>query len=282
MESFKETDILKEYGGIDDLDDDLNFCRNLLNLREFETIFNHEKLIENELNLFLFKDLPEYIPYFYYIQWKSLELYKEEINNCKKINLDNLNISPHTIKDIKSLFGNEFSESKSDDKSNKKKNKSSFSNDSVNIVKNNSQDKNKSNDSNKTKKSKENKKEEESTILYNDDFKLKDTIETIKYEPCKIDNEANGKLFESDILNYIYNIFYILSPGKLNMIRNKNYIYDNTEYELDFQIVNLNLKYFLYFIALLYPNISKLDALVIDIANIFKNYNSNIFEKLII
>lgn len=279
MEFFKETDILKDYFDIDDLNDNLDFFRNLMNLREFEAIFNHEKLIEKEFFLFLTKDLPEYIPYFYYIQWQSLEQYKEEINNCKKINLKNLDISPQTILDINSLFGIDVSESKSDDKNSKKKqNKSSFSNDSSNSGKNKSKNKSQSNDSNNTSKSKESKRLEESTLLNDDDFKLKDTIETIKYEPCKIDNEANGKIFESDILNYIYNIFYILSSGKLNMIRNQKYTFDQKEYELDFQIVNLNLKCFLYFIALLYPNISKLDTLDINIANIFKDYNSNIFE----
>ena len=280
MESFKEIDILKgDYLDIGDLNDNLDFYRNLFNLREFETIFNHEKLIEKELYLFLLDDLPEFIPYFYYVQWQSLEQYKEEINDCKKINLNNLNLSPKTIKDINSLFGSELSEIKSGDKNSKNQNKSSFSNDSVNSGKKNSKKQNKSNDSNNTSKSKEDQRLEESTLLDDDDdFKLKDTIETIKYEPCKIDNEANGKLFESDILNYIYEIFYILSSGKLNMMRNKKYMYDKIEYELDFQIVNLNLKNFLYFIALLYPNISKLDTLNINIANIFNNFDSKIFE----
>ena len=281
MESFKEIDILKgDYLDIGDFNDNLDFYRNLFNLREFETIFNHEKLIEKELYLFLLDDLPEFIPYFYYVQWQSLEQYKEEINDCKKINLNNLNLSPKTIKDINSLFGSELSEIKSGDKNSKNQNKSSFSNDSVNSGKKNSKKQNKSNDSNNTSKSKEDQSLEESTLLDDDDFKLKDTIETIKYEPCKIDNEANGKLFESDILNYIYEIFYILSSGKLNMMRNKKYMYDKIEYELDFQIVNLNLKNFLYFIALLYPNISKLDTLNINIANIFNNFDSKIFEKI--
>ena len=86
MEPFKETDILKDYYDIDDLIDNLDFYRNLMNLREFEVMFDHEKLIEKELLLFLNKDLPDYIPYFYYIHWQSLEKYKEEINNCKNIN----------------------------------------------------------------------------------------------------------------------------------------------------------------------------------------------------
>ena len=68
MEIIKE--ISKEYSDIDDFEDNLDFYRNMMNLREFEIIFNHEKLIESELLLFLSKDLPEYIPFFYYINWK--------------------------------------------------------------------------------------------------------------------------------------------------------------------------------------------------------------------
>ena len=47
MEPFKETDILKDYYDIDDLNDNLDFYRNLMNLREFEVIFKHEKLLES-------------------------------------------------------------------------------------------------------------------------------------------------------------------------------------------------------------------------------------------
>ena len=62
MEIIKE--ISKEYSDIDDFEDNSDFYRNMMNLREFEIIFNHEKLIESELLLFLSKDLPEYIPFF--------------------------------------------------------------------------------------------------------------------------------------------------------------------------------------------------------------------------
>ena len=47
MEIVKE--INKEYSDIDDFEDNLDFYRNIMNLREFEIIFNHEKLIESEL-----------------------------------------------------------------------------------------------------------------------------------------------------------------------------------------------------------------------------------------
>ena len=63
------------------------------------------------------------------------------------------------------------------------------------------------------------------------------------------------------------------------MMRNKKYIYQKVEYELDFQIVNLNLKHFLYFLALLFPNISNMDTLDVYISNIFKT-DENIFNRI--
>ena len=63
------------------------------------------------------------------------------------------------------------------------------------------------------------------------------------------------------------------------MMRNKKYIYQKLEYELDFQIVNLNLKHFLYFLALLFPNISNMDTLDVYISNIFKT-DENIFNRI--
>ena len=60
-------EIKKEYIDIDDFEDNLEFYRNLMNLREFEVIFKNEKFLESEFLLFLSKDLPEFIPFFYYI-----------------------------------------------------------------------------------------------------------------------------------------------------------------------------------------------------------------------
>ena len=263
MESFRNLDLMNDYLDINDLSENLEFYRDLMNLRELEVIFKHEKLIEKELYLFLTGDLPEYIPFFNYIKYEFLEQYKDEINNCKLINLENLDISPKTMKDINSIFLNNAEYSKS-----KNKNKSGLA-----------LNKNKSKDNSNMSLSKESDRLKESTILTDEDFKLKDTIEEIKYEPYIADNDIIGNLFESDIINYVYDFFYILSSGKVNMMRNKEYTYNNTQYELDFQIVNLNLKYFLYFIALLYPNISNIKTLDLDIANIFKG-EENIFEKI--
>ena len=283
MEIIKE--ISKEYSDIDDFEDNLDFYRNMMNLREFEIIFNHEKLIESELLLFLSKDLPEYIPFFYYINWKSIEPYKDDINKSKLIDFEKLDITKNTIKDINSLFKNDNKEEKSksfqsiSEKVNKSDNKSKSKNKSGFNKTNESKDSNNlsiSKENTSKNESNENNKFEE-TKLNDSDLKLKDTIETVKYAPYNADNRVIGSLFEGDILNYIYDILYILSSGKVNMMRNKKYKYKNVDYELDFQIVNLNLKYFLYFIALLYPNISNIDTLGASLSNIFKE-DDNIFK----
>ena len=91
MDILKE--IKKEYIDIDDFEDNLDFYRNLMNLREFEVIFKHEKLLESEILLFLSKDLPEFIPFFYYINQKTIEPYKDDINNCKLIDFEKLDIT---------------------------------------------------------------------------------------------------------------------------------------------------------------------------------------------
>ena len=127
--------------------------------------------------------------------------------------------------------------------------------------------------------SKENSKLEKEIKLDDGDLKLKDTIKTVKYDPYVRDNKVIGSLFEGDIINYVYDTLYILSSGKVNMMRNKKYIYQKVEYELDFQIVNLNLKHFLYFLALLFPNISNMDTLDVYISNIFKT-DENIFNRI--
>ena len=45
MDILKE--IKKEYIDIDDFEENLDFYRNFMNLREFEVIFKHEKLLES-------------------------------------------------------------------------------------------------------------------------------------------------------------------------------------------------------------------------------------------
>ena len=272
---------MKDYFDMDDLNDNLEFYRDLMNLREFGVIFKHEKLIEKELYLFLTEDFPEFIPFFNYIKWKSIEQHKEEINNCQLKNFEDLDISSKTMKDINSIFHNlsKTMSKTNESKTQNKNNKSGFSSDSINIGKNKTENKSKSKDIINLSQSQEDNILEKSTILNDDDFKLKDTIETIKFEPYNIDNNATGKLFETDTINYVYDIFYILSSGKVNMTRNKKYSYKNVKYELDFQITNLNLKYFLYFVALLYPNISNIDILDLNISNIFKD-DDNIFQRI--
>ena len=113
MEIIKESKIIKDDFDIDDLKENLDFYRDLLNLREFEVIFKHEKLIESELLLFLSEDLPEFIPFLYYLKWKSIEPYKDKINNSIIIDLENLDITQKTRNDIYSLFQNDFLDQKS-------------------------------------------------------------------------------------------------------------------------------------------------------------------------
>ena len=205
MEISKESNIIKEYFDTDEFEDNLDFIRNIMNLKEFEIIFKNNKLIETEFLLFLSEDLPQFIPFYFYIDWKLLEPYKADINNRKLINIEKLDKSRKGSKDI--------------------------------------------------------------------DLKFIDSIEKVKYNPYNYDN------FKGDILNYIYDILYILSSGKVNMMRNKKYLYHNIQYDLDFQIVNLNLKHLLYFIGLLYPNILNMDTLDICVSNIFKT-DENIFNRI--
>ena len=265
MEYIKETKLMKNSFDMDDLDDNLDFYRDIMNLREFEVIFKHKQIIEKEFLLLLSKDLPDIIPIFNFIQWQLIEPLKEDINNGILVDLQKLDITQKLSAEINSLFQN-------DSNSSLNKSKKSIKNNQSGANKNKSKSKDDSNISESTIT-------EQSIILNEEDLKLKGTIGGMKFMPYNINNDEIGKLFEADISNYVYEIFYILSSGKLNMMRNKKYFYDKDEYELDFQIVNLNLKYFLYFIALLYPNISNLNTLDNKLAKILKNEN-NIFQRI--
>ena len=186
MDILKE--IKKEYIDIDDFEDNLEFYRNLMNLREFEVIFKHEKLLESEFLLFLSHDLPEFIPFFYYINWKTIEAYKADINNCKLIHLKNLDITQKTIKEINSIFQNNSEQSSI--------NYMNQSDDSINLslLK----------ESINKSMSKDNSILEKEIKLDDGDLKLKDTIKTVKYDPYVGDNKVIGSLFEGDIINYVY------------------------------------------------------------------------------
>ena len=106
---------MRDYYDIEDLNDNLNFYTDLMDLREFEVIFKDEKLIEKELLLFLSKDLPEFIPFFNYIPWESIEPHLDEINNCTKIDLEKLGVgvTPKAQKKINSISLKDLSKPKS-------------------------------------------------------------------------------------------------------------------------------------------------------------------------
>ena len=298
---------------LDEIEENLDLYQNIINLREFESIYQHEILIQKELSFFLSKDLPEFIPFFNTIDWKDLKDYKDAINNCQKVDFEKFDLSKSTKNDLNSLINNSMnsnnskkvkekksesiinkqnlseiiyyneknknlSESSSSKKNNKSLSSSMNNNKSLtNIIIKDSINNNINNDKNII--SEKGDRLLQSTIINQKDFKLKDKIENIEYEPYILDNRISGSVFESDISNYIHDIFYILTSGNVNMMRNKEYIYENIKYELDFQITNLSFKHFLFFLALLLPNLSNLDSLGLDLKELFKN-EKDLFETI--
>ena len=298
---------------LDEIEENLDLYQNIVNLREFESIYRHEILIQKELSLFLSKDLPEFIPFFNTVDWNVLKDYKDAINNCEKIDFEKLDLSKTAKNDLNSFLNNSINinnskkvkEKKCESISNKQNlseimncnEKNKNLSESLSIKKNNkslstSMNNNKSLSKSVIKDTNNNNKNNgkniipekgdrliQSTIINDKDFKLKDKIENIEYEPYILDNRISGSVFESDICNYIHDIFYILTSGKVNMMRNKEYIYENIKYELDFQITNLSFKHFLFFLGLLLPNLSNLDSLSLDLKEFFTN-EEDIFEKI--
>ena len=79
------------------------------------------------------------------------------------------------------------------------------------------------------------------------------------------------------MINYIYDIFNLLTLGNLSFFRNIKY---DEKYELDFQISNIKFKDFLYFIGLFLPNIPTLETFIsINLYEIFKN-ERKIFQTI--
>ena len=89
-----------------DIDNDFIYeiIKNFVNIRELETIESHKLLIEKELFLFLSKDLPKFTPFFEKIDGETIEKFKEQLNNCEKIQCDEINISKHSKNDISSMI----------------------------------------------------------------------------------------------------------------------------------------------------------------------------------
>ena len=211
-EILNESKIMQDNSDIDDWNEEWELYKNLVNLRGFEAIFQLKNIIEKELLLFLSDSLPEFIPFFNYIEWKSLEPYMNEINKSILIDLEKLDIiTKKTQKDINSIFQNEIPKISNTSGLNKSKTNLSNQNES---------------------KSKENSLLDKTDFFDDKDLKIQGTMETAHYERYIINNKIPGTIYESDISNYIYDILYILSSGKLNMIRNQKYNYDKIDYEL--------------------------------------------------
>ena len=113
-----------------------------------------------------------------------------------------------------------------------------------------------------------------------DDFRISNSLENIKFNHYNPNDKSSGSLFEGTLVNYLYDIFNIITNGNLCFYRNQKYYHNNIAYELDFQISNLKIKDFLFFIGLIYPNIPTLDDLtIIDTKNIFSN-KERIFDNI--
>ena len=104
MEMLKE--LKKVDYELDEIEENLDLYQNIINLREFESIYRHEILIQKELSLFLSKDLPEFIPFFNTIDWNDLKDYKDAINNFEKIGFEKLDLSKSTKNDLNSFLNN--------------------------------------------------------------------------------------------------------------------------------------------------------------------------------
>ena len=266
----------EDYYDENELNEDLEFLRNLMNLREFESIDKHELIIQKELLIFLSEELPHFSPFFQKIDSNIINKYKDKINLCEKISLedlDDLEINQKNISDMLSFINNLSHDSNISKGSKNKSNLELKKSGSKNQSQGSKKSKSNINISNNFENSNNTSYNiiAENTILEENDFKLPEQIEYIKFEPCEVNNKIIGGLYEADIINYIHKILYALTLGKVNMIRNKKYEYNKIEYELDFQVTNLHIKEFLLFLWLLYPNLSNLDTIEFDIKSLFDN-----------
>jgi len=103
-------------------------------------------------------------------------------------------------------------------------------------------------------------------IIYDEkDFRAIKNIDNIPFNYYAPDVNVIGKVYEGEIINNIYDIFNAITMRKSLILKNQHYKTNikgkQVEAEFDFQIINLNLKDFLYFIGLIFPNIGSLDYL---------------------
>ena len=281
----------------EDFTEDLDCIKSLLGLRDFHQVFHHEILIEKELVLLLGTEVPKPKPFFEKVKWEDIEPFKDKINNFEKIDFEKLKISESTINEINSLFNSSLNFSLNNSKklinNEKVSNRNDESKKSYGTKKDNNTLKKASyentlsnlsdflDEDNNSKSNDSNKKEDNFPINFikQDDFRIDENIENIKYNYYIPDNNNVGTLFEGDVTNCIYDIFNLLTMGNLIFYRNITYKEDNKNYEFDFQICNIKFTNFLYFLGLFLPNIPSLDTLKIDVKTIFKD-KERIFENI--
>ena len=100
------------YSDDEDIIQDYQYIKNLINLRDFQCIFSHQLIIEKEMTFFLAGDFPRIMPFYNKISLFDIESFKDKINNCEKFEYEKLNLSEKTIKDLDSIIlNNSFSPS---------------------------------------------------------------------------------------------------------------------------------------------------------------------------
>ena len=301
MEHLKKFKISINQDSYDEEDfvEDLGYIKDLLGLRDFNQVIHHEILIDKELVLLLDSEHPHSKPFFEKINWESLKPFKEEINNFEKFDFRKLQLNESTLNELNSLFSKSspFSSKSSKNKKINEKNvpvKNDLSNNRINETKKNKSKKSSlenntlSNlddiidlDESLSKNNESNQKDGDfpMNFIKEDDFRINENIEHIKYNYYVPDNNKVGSLFEGDVINCIYDIFNLLTMGNLDFYRNISYKEDNKDYEFDFQICNIKFKNFLYFLGLFLPNIPSLNTLQIDVKNIFED-KRQIFQNI--
>ena len=73
MEHFNDLIINDDYYDLDDLNDNLDILKNIMNLRELNFKDNHQLIIQKELLLFLNENLPKFQPFFEKINSEIVE-----------------------------------------------------------------------------------------------------------------------------------------------------------------------------------------------------------------
>ena len=142
------------YSDDEDIIQDYQYIKNLINLRDFQCIFSHQLIIEKEMTFFLAGDFPRIMPFYNKISLFDIESFKDKINNCEKFEYEKLNLSEKTIKDLDSIIlNNSFSPSNQNNSNLSKshvggKKSKNLKNSKNNRLNNNKQEKNNENSEN--------------------------------------------------------------------------------------------------------------------------------------